>query len=202
MKTYLWGLLLLMPSLAMANQVDGRFIKDGSITSGKLSSSAVTSSAIAADSVDDTKIRLRNDNYLRSRNFAGSGDINMLKVDTSDRMLFFTFPHTPSSAPVDQYDVANKKYVDDHTSSSTWLHEILTLSASDVTNQYKDSSQYCNTNSVMAHVVGLLGSIGTDYNISIVANKTRISLVPTVGWGTGSQQALILNDAIDLQCQY
>ena len=38
------------------------------------------------DSLDDRKIRLRNNEPLRSRNFAGSGDVNILKVNASDEI--------------------------------------------------------------------------------------------------------------------
>lgn len=66
---------------------------------------------LAANAVDDTKIRLSNNANLRARNNANSADIDIVKVDTSDRILFASIPQysgTPSAAN----DIANKAYVD------------------------------------------------------------------------------------------
>ena len=42
--------------------------------------------SFSADSVTGTKIRLANQEYLRSRNAAGSGDINIIKINASDKI--------------------------------------------------------------------------------------------------------------------
>lgn len=47
----------------------------------------IATSAIAADAVDDTKIRLRNDQFLRGRNAGASADVNIIKVNTSDKVV-------------------------------------------------------------------------------------------------------------------
>jgi hypothetical protein len=57
--------------------------------------------------------RLPNNTYLIGRNAAGAANVNMLKVNASDIIEFATFPITPSAAPDANYEVANKKYVDD-----------------------------------------------------------------------------------------
>ena len=41
----------------------------------------------AADSIDGTMIRLDNDQFLRARNFANSGDVNLLKLTAGDELL-------------------------------------------------------------------------------------------------------------------
>lgn len=56
---------------------------------------------------------LSNAAFLRGRNAADNGFINLLKVNASDIGEFATFPITPSAAPDADYEVANKKYVDD-----------------------------------------------------------------------------------------
>lgn len=71
----------------------------------------ITLAKHAADSVDDTKIRLRNDQYMRARNNAGSGDVNMMKVNASDRIEFASFPQK-SGSPAAADDLVNKSYVD------------------------------------------------------------------------------------------
>lgn len=48
--------------------------------------------------VDETKIRLNNDSYLRARNAANSGDINTLKVNSSDRIEFASVPQVGADA--------------------------------------------------------------------------------------------------------
>lgn len=52
---------------------------------------------IGADQVDDTKILLRNDQYLRGRNAANSGNINLLKVNASDIIEFASLPQYSGS---------------------------------------------------------------------------------------------------------
>src|SRR3990172_58175 len=49
--------------------------------------SQLNKSAYVNNSVDDEIIRLRNDQYLRWRNFADSADINAAKIDTDDQLL-------------------------------------------------------------------------------------------------------------------
>ncbi len=44
--------------------------------------------AILADAITDLKIRLRTNQYLRSRNNAGSGDVNLLKSNVDDVLEF------------------------------------------------------------------------------------------------------------------
>jgi hypothetical protein len=57
--------------------------------------------------------RLPNNTYLIARNQAGAANVNMFKVNASDIIEFATFPITPSAAPDADYEVANKKYIDD-----------------------------------------------------------------------------------------
>lgn len=42
--------------------------------------------SIADDSIDDRKIRLRNNEYLRARNNAGTADVDILKINLSDNL--------------------------------------------------------------------------------------------------------------------
>ncbi len=45
---------------------------------------SIGTAGIASDAVNDLKIRLRNDQFLRARNAANGGDINIIKVNPSD----------------------------------------------------------------------------------------------------------------------
>jgi hypothetical protein len=78
-----------------------------------IADSAVTTSKIAANAVGAAKIRLENDTYLRGRNAADSADVSIVKVDSSNNLMFAAIPYGPSSAPSANYQFANKKYVDD-----------------------------------------------------------------------------------------
>lgn len=48
------------------------------------SGSLIETDAIQANAVDDSKIRLRNAQWLRSRNAADTGDINLIRANSSD----------------------------------------------------------------------------------------------------------------------
>ena len=53
---------------------------------------------IAANAIDGSKIRLSNNENLKARNAADSGDINILKVNASDRIEFASVPQSTSDA--------------------------------------------------------------------------------------------------------
>lgn len=55
--------------------------------SGNGKGSQLGSAAFADDSLNQVKIRLQNDAFLRSRNAADSGDVNIIKVDTEDEIV-------------------------------------------------------------------------------------------------------------------
>ena len=55
--------------------------------SGSGNGTQLGTGSIAADAITGAKIRLDNDEYLRSRNFANSADINMIKIDTADKLV-------------------------------------------------------------------------------------------------------------------
>lgn len=53
---------------------------------------------IAANAIDETKTRLSNNANLRARNAANSADINIVKVNASDRIEFASVPQSTSDA--------------------------------------------------------------------------------------------------------
>lgn len=66
----------------------------------------ITKANISADAVADEKIRLDNNEYLRGRNFADNGDINLLKVNASNLPEFGALPIYAGS------NLATEGYVD------------------------------------------------------------------------------------------
>lgn len=53
---------------------------------------------IAGNAVDETKIRLSNNANLKARNAANSADVNIVKVNASDRIEFASVPQTTADA--------------------------------------------------------------------------------------------------------
>jgi len=74
--------------------------------------------------------RLPNNTYLIGRNAAGAANVNMFKVNASDIIEFATFPITPSAAPDADYEVANKKYIDDMKSTTAVADKIPVMGTS------------------------------------------------------------------------
>lgn len=66
---------------------------------------------IGADQVDGSKIKLDNNQYLRARNQVNDGDVNILKVDASDKIVFASLPQA-SGSPVFSTDLVTKAYLD------------------------------------------------------------------------------------------
>lgn len=87
------GLTLTLPSPGSTNWAD-TFHDDfatpisGHDHTGSGKGVQISTNAIAANAVTESKIRLTNNAYLRERNAANSGDINICKVDTLDKIRF------------------------------------------------------------------------------------------------------------------
>lgn len=73
-------------------------------------------------SVDDQKIRARNNNYIVARNAANSANVDILKVNASDVIEFASFPQK-SGTPSNANDLANKSYVDAQVAASSPLKD-------------------------------------------------------------------------------
>lgn len=85
----------------------------------------------------------------------------------------------------------------------TWGKENLTLSAGDITAQYKDLAQVAIASSIDFVVNGVMQVEGTDYTVSLTGGaggKTRLSFVGDLG--TGGAAALISSDIINIKYQY
>ena len=68
--------------------------------------------------VDETKVKLSNDSFLKGRNAADNADVDIIKVNASDALeLAAKLSDPDSSAPTADAQLANKKYVDDSVSA-------------------------------------------------------------------------------------
>lgn len=89
---------------------------------------------IGNNEVADEKIRLDNADYLRARNAANSGDVNMLRVNSSDAVEFPTFPQVASGSPSNANDLVTKSYADSLSSSSgMYKQAVVVVSKSNLT---------------------------------------------------------------------
>jgi hypothetical protein len=66
---------------------------------------------LASDAVDGSKLKLSNNQALRSRNAADSADVDLLKLDGSDVLQFLQLPQVPSD-PSAGNDVVRKSFLD------------------------------------------------------------------------------------------
>lgn len=112
------------------SQLQTKFIADNAITSAKIPSDAITTVKILNDNVTDTKIRLANNASLRGRNNAGSGDISIIKVNTSDKPEFGAAPNfggfeaTNAADPTASTSLATKNYVDGLVNGLSWKNPV------------------------------------------------------------------------------
>lgn len=82
--------------------------------------SQVSNRGLANNAVDATKVKLANNTTLKARNAANSADVDIIKVNTSDRIEFPSFPQA-SGTPAAGNDLVNKTYVDGLTPSGVLL---------------------------------------------------------------------------------
>ena len=98
----------------MASQIVTKFIADLAVSTAK----------VAADAITGAKIRLANNQALRGRNAADSGDISVVKVNASDKAELGVeldagaFKISNLGAPSASSDAATKGYVD--TALNNW----------------------------------------------------------------------------------
>lgn len=70
----------------------------------------ITKEWIASDAVDASKINIGQDTYLKGRNVADDGDVSIVKVDSSDNVLFASVPYV-SADPTADNQLTRKSYV-------------------------------------------------------------------------------------------
>lgn len=61
-------------------------VDDSTLEGSTQGAGGAESIRVKADGITDAHIRLTNDGWLTARNQAGSGDVNILKIDTSDKV--------------------------------------------------------------------------------------------------------------------
>jgi hypothetical protein len=160
--------------------------------------SQIVKKFIGNDQVDGTKLRLLNNVHMRARNAADSGDISILKVNASDRIEFASLPQVTSD-PVAANDLVRKSYVDSQV-VDLYNKETLTLSGTDITNQYKDLAQLTKALSLDLSIDGVLMWEGVDFTLSVVGGVTRITFAGDLA--TAGAAALVAGDVLRVSYRY
>lgn len=94
--------------------------------------SQIIKKGLTANSVDGTKIRLANNEYIRARNAADNADIDLLKINAADAPEFSVFPQK-SGTPAAANDLVNKSYVDGLLSGLKWKAPVLVATTANIT---------------------------------------------------------------------
>lgn len=122
--------------------------------------------------------------------------------------LYFSDALAQSAAVVDSMagDETNKapsvSSVKDFISTASGLviNEKITLTATDITNQYVDLQHHVKHDSLQAYVFRLAIHQGDDYTLSVVSNKTRITFAGDIA--TGGASALQAGDVLYVKYTY
>ena len=188
-------------------QIQSKFIADLAIVTSKLGALAVTGAKIAADTIAGSKILLGNADPLRARNAANNANVNLLQLNASDQAeglgqwLFPNFAPQSSVAPVGVDDLTNKAYVDAAVSAGVNSNkQAITLSGTDISNQYVDLAQLTKPNTLIFEVGGVVQIEGADYSLSTVLGVTRVTFLGDLA--TGGAAALVAGDIANFQYLY
>ena len=93
-------------------------LADAAVTEAKIADASITNGKISPDAVEGSKILLGNNQALRSRNAADTADIDLIKVNASDRIEFPSLPQA-SGTPSVATDLVNKAYVDQSSTAGS-----------------------------------------------------------------------------------
>jgi len=177
----------------MALDANGIGVKDAGIDTTQL----------AADAVTGAKIRLDNAEALRARNNADDGDVNILSVDASDNIVFASTPYdADATAPTNDAELANKKYVDDQIAlvdKTTLAQEQITLDGTDITNQYVDLAGVAESAASISltPVDGPEQQQTVDYTVSLTGGAGGVTRITFAGdLATGGDAALVAGDVL------
>ncbi len=137
---------------------------------------------MAADGVDDTNVRLRNNHALRARNALDSADVDVLKLNTDDAPEFPAIPILPAADPTTERQAAHKGYVDDmiavveqdlsdvvelfNDALADWAHETPTGTVNGSNTGFTISHAPIAANALIVFVNGLLQFPTTHYTLS------------------------------------
>lgn len=129
----------------------------------------------------------------------------VLKNSSGTTLIDFSGTNAQTSvAPSSGNDITNKTYVDSVISAQkTWGQEAITLSGTNITNQYVDLAQVAITGSISFYFNGLWQRPTTDYTVNYTGGSGGVTRVTFAGeLATGGASALIATDVIYFNYQY
>lgn len=153
--------------------------------------------------LDDSKIKLRNNNNLKSRNAAGTADVDIVRVNTFNRIEFPSFPQV-SGTPAANNDLVNKAYVDANAGGnsikpdgSVTFTDNQSMGGFKLTNLGQPTS---NGDALRFNELGIANGIATlDSSGKVPASQMQVSIMdfkgnwnastntPTLADGSGNQ---------------
>lgn len=135
---------------------------------------------IGADQVDDTKILLRNAQYLRGRNAANSANINLLRVNASDIIEFASQPQFSGS------NLATEAFV---TARGVASYVPKALVTANVTVSNPGTAVFDSVTLTSGQLLFLAGQTTQTENGLWTFNASGTALTRPTGWTTGSSIA-------------
>jgi hypothetical protein len=186
-------------------QVQSKFIANLAVVTAKIGDLAVTTGKVAANAITGAKILLANLEWLRGRNAANDGDINIARVTAANEIetaVVWNFntalPQSTLTPTLDE-ELTTKAYVDNAIPASLASgYEPLALDATDITNQYVDLAEEISPNSLQVLTGGVVQRQDVDYSLSLEGGVTRITFLGDLA--TAGAAALVDGDV--LYCQY
>lgn len=150
--------LLAVGTLQLANtSVSSEKLQASSVTTEKIANANVTTEKLAENAVDDTKVRLRNNQYLKGRNAADSADIDIIKINASDVVeLAGSFQAVPtdnsvSTIKLQNDSVTNEKLANNSVNTNELNNGSVTLPKLANTNIASTSVAYSTSSTTMAY---------------------------------------------------
>lgn len=148
----------------------------------------VTKEWLSSDAVDDTNLKLRSNNYLKSRNADDDGDVNIVKCNADDAIEFASVPIV-SADPGTDNSLTRKSYI------TTLLGSYQATSAKDQANGYAglDAGGKVLASALPSSVMEFKGAWNATTNSPTLADGTgdagdvyRVSVAGTQNLGSGA----------------
>ena len=138
---------------------------------------------IEANAIDGTKLRLSNAEALRARNAAGSADIDVLQVDSSDAIIMASAPKVTATGS-DSNSLQTKSQVDSAAGSAVAAHEAIASDAHDASAISFDDSIGIGATDVQSAIVALESSIDSYISSHVIQDDGSVAMAANLDLGS------------------
>ena len=164
---------------------------------------------IGDNQVADEKVRLDNADYLRARNAANSGDVNIIRVNSSDAVEFPSFPQVASGSPSNANDLVTKSYADSLSASSgMYKQAVVAVAKSNLTLSGEQTIDGVTTSTSRVLVTGQTTAANNGIYVTAAGSWTRATdadadaevksgMLVYVNQGTSYGETLWVLDTVD-----